>query len=383
MASGFFAGRLDLRNNVVFNWRSRTTDGGAHEVNFVGNYYKPGPATTQFFALVAQYDNFPGTQQYYFAENVMPGRFNETNQTAGRTAVGSNGGSVPTSYSPWVNAPFFESFVTTQSAAEAYARVLSDVGANQPLDLHDMRVITETRTGTTTYVGSTSGLPGLPDSQADVGGWEDYGSEARSADFDVDHDGIADAWERAHGLVIGVANHNDDPDGDGYTALEEYLAWLAGPHVTTAMNTAIDIDLRPLARGLSGASSYAVNSPQDGAVSLLSDGFTARFTPAAGYTGRATFAMLASSTTAVPAEVGVLVTMPDYRLREVRFTGDTFTAAIQTFIGHRYQLQTSPSLTENSWSDIGPERVGNSGLMTFSDASGGSARRFYRVRIRP
>ena len=37
-----YAGRLDIRNNVVYNWRNRTTDGGAHEVNFVNNYYKPG-----------------------------------------------------------------------------------------------------------------------------------------------------------------------------------------------------------------------------------------------------------------------------------------------------------------------------------------------------
>jgi hypothetical protein len=40
------AGRLDIRNMVVYNWRNRTTDGGAREVNFVNNYYKPGPATT-------------------------------------------------------------------------------------------------------------------------------------------------------------------------------------------------------------------------------------------------------------------------------------------------------------------------------------------------
>lgn len=42
---GNFAGRMDIFNNVVYNWDGRTTDGGAHEVNFVNNYYKPGPAT--------------------------------------------------------------------------------------------------------------------------------------------------------------------------------------------------------------------------------------------------------------------------------------------------------------------------------------------------
>src|SRR5690606_27665310 len=64
--NGDFAGRLDIFNNVVYNWRHRTTDGGAHEVNFVGNYYKPGASTTQRVALNAQYENFPGTQRYFF-----------------------------------------------------------------------------------------------------------------------------------------------------------------------------------------------------------------------------------------------------------------------------------------------------------------------------
>ncbi|MGF1925870.1 MAG: T9SS C-terminal target domain-containing protein, partial [Bacteroidia bacterium] len=40
--NGVYSGRLDIRNNVVYNWGRRTTDGGAKEVNFVSNYYKPG-----------------------------------------------------------------------------------------------------------------------------------------------------------------------------------------------------------------------------------------------------------------------------------------------------------------------------------------------------
>ena len=44
-ANGYYAGRLDIFNNVVYNWVTRTTDGGAHEVNFVNNYYKMGTDT--------------------------------------------------------------------------------------------------------------------------------------------------------------------------------------------------------------------------------------------------------------------------------------------------------------------------------------------------
>lgn len=97
-AAGYFAGRLDIFNNVVYNWGGRTTDGGAHEVNFVGNYYKPGAASTHHpQALTATYGNFPGTQQYYFSSNVMIGYFTVANQTVGRDANTENGGSIPTS----------------------------------------------------------------------------------------------------------------------------------------------------------------------------------------------------------------------------------------------------------------------------------------------
>ena len=381
--AGFFAGRLDIRNNVVFNWRSRTTDGGAHEVNFVANYYKPGPATTQFFALIANYDNFPGTQQYYFAGNVMPGHFDEMTQTAGRTATGTNGGSVPTSYSPWVGAPFFENYTTTQSAGFAYKRVLCDVGANQPIDDHDARVIEETRTGTTTFTGSVSGLAGLPDSQADVGGWENYGGETRASDFDTDHDGMPDAWERARGLNAGVADHNGDADGDGFTNLEDYLAWLAGPHATTAMNTPADIDLRAFTKGLSGAITRAVSTPANGSVTLLADGYTARFTPANGFTGVARFTFTATDGTPVGGSVGLLVTMPNYALANVQFATGGFSATLQTCLGHNFQLQTSPTLDPGSWSDVGPLRPGTGAVMIFNDATGGAGRKFYRVRAGP
>jgi len=227
-----YAGRLDLRNNVVYNWKNRATDGGAHEVNFVGNYYQPGPATKYFYALNAQYGGFPGTQQYYFAENVMVGRFGPTNQSLGRIATTERGGTIPTNYNSWVAAPFFESHVKTQSAAEAYTNVLADVGCNFPmLDAHDRRVIAEVRSGTAQFKGSKTGLPGLPDSQADVGGWDNYPEIHRAADWDTDGDGMPDAWEKAHGLNPNdPADANQDLNGDGYTNLEKYLNSLVGEY---------------------------------------------------------------------------------------------------------------------------------------------------------
>ena len=227
-----YAGRMDLRNNVVFNWKHRATDGGAHEVNFVNNYYQPGPATDFFYALNAQYGGFPGTQQYYFSGNVMPGRFGLTNQEAGREATTERGGKVPTDYSPWVDKEFFPSFVKTQTAVEAYTNVLADVGCNFPaLDDHDKRIIAEVRSGKPTFKGSKTGIPGLPDSQDDVGGWENYPEVHRAADWDTDGDGIPDAWEKSHGLNPNdAADANKDLNGDGYTNLEKYLNSLVGEY---------------------------------------------------------------------------------------------------------------------------------------------------------
>lgn len=226
----FYTGRLDLRNNVVYNWKHRTTDGGAHEVNFVNNYYKPGPATAWFRALNAQYGGFKGTQQYYIAGNVMPGHFDAADQTPGRTATTENGGHLPEDYSPWVDHPFFESLVKTESAEDAYTDVLANVGCNFPtLDEHDQRVIAEVRNGTYKFKGSKTGLPGLPDSQEDVGGWEDYPEVHRPADWDTDHDGMPNDWEKRAGLnPQDAADGNADRDHDGYTNLEEYLGSLVG-----------------------------------------------------------------------------------------------------------------------------------------------------------
>jgi hypothetical protein len=235
--SAAYAGRLDLRNNVVYNWDNRATDGGAHEVNFVANYYQPGPATRFFYALNAQYGGFRGSQRYFFDGNVMPGHFGLSDQTNGRIATTERGGTVPTTYSPWADQPFFEPYVKTQTAEAAYTNVLANVGCNFPLlDDHDRRVIAEVRAGTFKFKGSKTGLPGLPDSQDDVGGWENYPEVHRSAGWDTDGDGMPDNWEQAHGLnPKDPGDGNQDWNGDGYTNLEKYLNSLVGEY---ALSTA-------------------------------------------------------------------------------------------------------------------------------------------------
>jgi len=277
-ASGNFSGRLDIFNNVVYNWGGRSTDGGAHEVNFVGNYYKPGAATSIFVALNAQYDNFPGTQQYYFAGNVMPGHFDETSQDKGKQAATPNG------YSPWVDKAWFPSYAEVQTAKDAYKTVLSDVGATVPVfDDHDVRIVKETLNGTYTYKGSVSGEPGLPDNESDVGGYESYPNDTRDASWDSDSDGLPDWWETAAGLNAKSAtgdskDANTDLDGDGYTELDEYLSWMATTHYFSSVGKSVSIDLTKLFAGYTNGPNFASMAAQNGTVTV--SGNTASFQPA-------------------------------------------------------------------------------------------------------
>ncbi|WP_206365220.1 Ig-like domain-containing protein [Sphingobacterium corticibacterium] len=272
---GFYSGKLDLRNNVVYNWGARATDGGAREVNFVNNYYKPGAGTTQFFAFIGDHENVgKGTQRCYFDGNLMPGHFDEHNQEEGRKARYSNGDSEK--YETFVDKSFFDAKVTTHSARLAYKLVLSDVGNNQPeLDEHDQRIIQETIDSTYSATGSISGKPGFPDHQDDVGGYEDYPEVRRAANWDSDHDGLPDWWEVQRGLDPkspkgDFSDTNLDKNRDGYTELDEYLQWMSKAHFSAAAGESLEIDLKALARGFTQSPMFKGNKAENGTVSVES-----------------------------------------------------------------------------------------------------------------
>ena len=252
--NGYYAGRMDIFNNVVYNWGTRATDGGAHEVNFVGNYYKKGAATTQNTILVAQLEGTgKGSQSYYYAGNVVENTngtlaCNGTDNTCSRIYKLSNGQAEPT-WQVFVDQPFFPSYAKIETAKDAYKSVLSDVGCTMPMfDDHDKRIIKETLNGTFTYTGSKSKKGGLIDHQDEAGGYENYPQETRPVGFDSDHDGLPDWWEKMHASNVNSANgdfsdSNADPDKDGYTALEDYLEWMSVPHYNIAENKSDTVDL--------------------------------------------------------------------------------------------------------------------------------------------
>jgi hypothetical protein len=229
-----YAGYTEIINNIVYNWRDRTTDGGVRQCNFVGNYYKAGPVSTlmQLASIDGDELNTGDMQKAYITGNKMVNR-------SGSVVVSPTSDNWSKCISKFnsvaqvrSNSPLFPISVTPMSADEAYSDVLANVGANRPKqDAIDVRIIKEVRDGTATYSGSKDGLRGIIDSQNDAGGYPKM--SGGTPPEDSDHDGMPDEWEREHGLNPENADdrNNMNLSKDGYTSLEMYLNELAGDPV--------------------------------------------------------------------------------------------------------------------------------------------------------
>jgi subtilisin-like proprotein convertase family protein len=110
-------------------------------------------------------------------------------------------------------------------------------------------------------------------SASEIAGIYHAGNFAASASaslsyLDTDQDGIPDFWEDTFTTnLVFTPSNNNDRDGDGYTDLEEYNNWLAGPHALTVTNTPVGMDLVQLC-GQTGNLSFAVTNAINGTVSL-------------------------------------------------------------------------------------------------------------------
>ncbi len=143
---------------------------------------------------------------------------------------------------------FFNPEGNAETAQAAFKNVLSDAGCTLPrFDNHDKRMVREALNGTTSTVGSRSGKKGLIDSEEDTGcegfDLEKLGitTESRPSDWDTDQDGMPDWFEELKGTNPHNADNNEDPDGDGYTNLEDYLNWMAEPNYQVAESTEINL----------------------------------------------------------------------------------------------------------------------------------------------
>ena len=275
--NGNAAGELDMFNNVCYNWWGRTTDGGAKWMQFVNNYYKMGPDTKRKELFTAQNEGGGARTQFaYISGNIRENKNHTLTQDALNVTYNATG---PEPEKTWVSAPFFESEATIHSAEDAMKIVTTDAGATMPCrDDQHVRVVRETIDGTYTYVGSRSGIKGEIDHEDDQGGWEEYPEEHRADDWDTDQDGMPDWWERCTGSNPNVANHNDDPDGDGWTLLEDYLEFMAHPYVMIQPNASGCIDLATHFAGFYGQNgnsvtpTYSLEDTATGLYSLSIDG---------------------------------------------------------------------------------------------------------------
>lgn len=217
---------VDFRNNVIFNWgRSGAIYGGEEEIpggksetNFVNNYYKPGPATSDdlYFAspsMVTAGDQAQGYGEWYFSGNYMEGVEGDMNQDNWKGVDVEEVGSIENIRS---KKEFEVSPVVTHTAKEAFELVLANAGAILPKrDAVDKRIIAEVREEVEVIKN------GIINSQSEVGGWPVL--RGLPAQSDSDKDGMPDAWEIEKGL-----DPSDSRDGnliapDGYTNLEVYL----------------------------------------------------------------------------------------------------------------------------------------------------------------
>ena len=235
---------MEYQNNVNYNWgkpnscyggENEAGEGSTHECNFVGNYYKPGPATpaNSYFMQLSKArkgKTLTGPSLWFFSGNKMEGNKSVTkdnwqavdNQTGSELKDMQSAKTVyPSKFHPASNAFDYDVYNTpVERADKAYKRVLAKAGTVRR-DAVERRVVDEVKNGTARYRG-TQGSAGFIDSPADAEGWPVYVQVAPVVDND--HDGMDDAWELKNGLD---PNNPDDRNKvlskEGYTALEVYL----------------------------------------------------------------------------------------------------------------------------------------------------------------
>lgn len=232
--------RMDMRNNVIYNWGGNGCYGGeGMNVNIVNNYYKPGPGTMARNTTIQRRIAAPGIRtteytnhnsatpngwdvmwhvwgKYYVKGNVNPKYTDVTNDnwTYGVYNQIDNSGNdntytQETKDTMRITAPIAFGYITTQTAQTAYEKVVAYAGASYKRDSHDAYIANDVLTGTASHCapGTTTGFI---DNQTQAGGWPEL--ESLEAPKDTDGDGMPDEWETEHGL-----NPNDPADRNKYS----------------------------------------------------------------------------------------------------------------------------------------------------------------------
>ncbi len=253
-------------NNVLFNWRHRSVDGGDSNsvFNIINNYYKPGPATMD---NAVRYRILEPAQSWskanpvshwgraYVAGNIVEGndavtkdnwnggvQFNKAPDpnASGEIAKGLIDDAAQNEKiiaQVRVDKPFPMSPVTIQSAQDAFKSVLDNAGATLPhRDSADERVVNETRTGKVWSEGKEITPPpmkglaknnigtagnGIITDVSQVGGYPEYKGDPVK---NLCADGIPLSWKKKFHLDVKDGSlAQKDLQGDGYTVIEKFL----------------------------------------------------------------------------------------------------------------------------------------------------------------
>lgn len=299
--------KFDFVNNVVYNWGGRAgysgnntlasdladnPEGFTNYLNCVNNYFVAGnSSSTPSTAFASGSDK---TFIYQSGNYIDSDKDNLTDGAATGAAMFA-GFPYTTNFSPYPLPA-----ITTNSAPEAFQRVVAFAGASAVRDEPDLRLLGMIRshtgrlidavgpnTQTTDYV--TNNINGT--NYVFVRGWPLLNST--TAPPDTDQDGMPDYWERNLGLNPAVANNNH-VNPDGYTDLENYLNWLADLHAWGRVNQTNAANLRTLTSNGTNLT-FTVAGASNGIISLAGDGFTAQFLPATNFIGLASFTFNASN----------------------------------------------------------------------------------------
>jgi hypothetical protein len=224
-------------NNVIFNWRHRTIDGGDQRsfYTIVNNYFKPGPITPTdnpvAYRILKPEARRGKPALYEFGKAFVAGNVVEGNEKvtkdnwAGGVQLGdaedkgTNEDPAPVLAKIRAAAPYPHSYLEILPAKEAYEYVLANAGATLPhRDAVDTRVVEMVRTGKVTYAEGK----GIVTNISQVGGYPEYKGNPYK---DSDNDGMPDDWEKAHGLNPNNAADATTPaaNGSGYTNIEEFI----------------------------------------------------------------------------------------------------------------------------------------------------------------
>lgn len=203
-------GPVDFRNNVIYNF----AHGFVHDnevqdpaFNLVGNYFKRGPSRPSIRPFC-----FEGTVPYHVRDNWVDGiGVVDPWQYGERGFVVWTGGGVRQERETPVPA------VETHDPRKAYDLVLSAAGCF-PRDLVTRRTVEEIRTATGEW-GRREPKDLLE------------GLKPEAPPADTDGDGMADSWEKEHGLDPADPADSRRVVKSGYTAVEEYCNELAARRI--------------------------------------------------------------------------------------------------------------------------------------------------------